>query len=127
MTAVTRRRVSYGVHSDRLLAYKPIVSPKAKPAPTRSNTKGKAPSGRNVGKLADLLKMPLDVFYEVTCQYLFACMTDPRDVDCLVPPSAGYSSPRARVSEGSLPSNVKKIGPRLGHREANDRHAGMPS
>lgn len=59
------RRASDGVHSDRVLAYKPLVSSKAKPGPVRLNTKGKAPSGRNVGKLTDLLKMPLDVFYEV--------------------------------------------------------------
>ena len=60
-------RVSDGVHLDRLLAYKPIISSEAKPGPARLNSKGKAPSGRNVGKLADLLKMPLDVFCEVAC------------------------------------------------------------
>lgn len=56
----------YGIlRSDRLLAYEPIISPNVKPSPARLNTKGKAPSGRNVGILADLLAMPLDVFYRV--------------------------------------------------------------
>ncbi|KAF9644141.1 hypothetical protein BDM02DRAFT_3103424 [Thelephora ganbajun] len=58
-------RVSNDVHTDRLLTYEPVVSSKIKRAPARLNTKGKAPSGRSVGKLADLLKMPLDVFYEI--------------------------------------------------------------
>ena len=65
LTTATRRGMSDDIHSDRLLAYKPIVTPKVKPGPVRLNTKGKPPSGRNVGKLADLLKMPIDVFCEV--------------------------------------------------------------
>ncbi|KAF9781569.1 hypothetical protein BJ322DRAFT_1076985 [Thelephora terrestris] len=50
---------------NRLLAYQPIVSSEAKPGPLHHNTKGQAPSGRNVGKLAGLLKMPPDVFREI--------------------------------------------------------------
>ena len=57
--------MSHSVYTDRLLVYKPIVSAEAKLDPPHSNTKGQAPSGRNVGKLAGLLNMPQDVFCEV--------------------------------------------------------------
>ena len=124
--AAAQREVSDRVHLDRLLAYKPIVSPKAKSGPARLNTKGKAPSGRNVGKLTDLLKMPLDVFCEVTRRCLFACTTNSCGVDCFVPPSLGYSSTRTSVYKDSRRSDVKKLGPRLDRSEAGDRHAGMP-
>ena len=57
--------VSDDVHTDRLLAYKPIISSEIKPDPRHLNTKGQVPTGRNVGKLTELLKMPRSVFCEV--------------------------------------------------------------
>lgn len=67
--------MSDSVHPDRLLAYRPVVSPNAKRGPIRINTQGMAPSGRNVGILADLVKMPLDVFCEV---YTIQSLVDTR-------------------------------------------------
>ena len=57
--------ISDRIDIDRLLAYKPIISSDVKPDPPHLNTKGQAPSGRNVGKLEGLMKMPQDVFCEV--------------------------------------------------------------
>jgi len=76
--------MSDGIHPDRLLAYTPIVAPNVKLGPMRNSTKGKAPSGRNVGKLADLLKMPLDVFCEVRNWRLGFYTTNSCGVDCFV-------------------------------------------
>ena len=115
------------IHSDRLLAYKPSVSPDAKRGPVRLNTKGQAPSGRNVGKLADVLKMPLDVFYEVTRRRLLAYMsTNFPGVDCLAPSPIGHSSTRTRVFEAPCQFNVEELGPCLDRREAGNRNARMP-
>jgi len=119
--------VSDDAHSDRLLAYKPIVSPDAKRGPVRLNTKGQAPSGRNVGRLADVLKMPLYVFHEVTRRSSLADMSaDSFGTDCLTPPSIRHPSTRTRVFEASRYSNVEELGPCLDHSEAGDRHARMP-
>ena len=117
----------YDVPSDRLLTYKPFVSPDAKRGPVRSNTKGQPPSGRNVGKLTDVLKMPLDVFYEVTRRDLLAYMsTNYFGVDCLTPPPVGHPSTRTRIFEAPCHFDVEELGPCLDRREAGNRHARMP-
>jgi len=127
LTTATRRGMSDDIHSDRLLAYKPIVTPKVKPGPVRLNTKGKPPSGRNVGKLADLLKMPIDVFCEVRNWGLGLYMANSCGADRFVSSSVGHPSTCSRVSEGSHHFNVEKLGPCLGHREAGDWYARMPA
>ena len=114
--------VSDDVHADRLLAYKPIVSSEAKPGPLHLNTKGQAPSGRNVGKLAGLLKMPPDIFREVIYE-IYTLLTTKFWADCFEPSSVGYSSPCAHVPEYPRHPYVKRLGPHLGHREEDPRHA----
>ena len=123
----SRHELSHGVHSDRFLVYKPIISPKAQPGPTRPNTGGRTPSRQNVGKPADLLKMPIDVFYEVTHQEMLLYATDSCHVDCLVPPPIGDSPTRTRIFQASRRFNVEKLCPCLDRREADDWHAKMPS
>lgn len=101
---------------DRLLAYKPIVSSEAKPDPPHSNTKGQAPSGRNVGKLMELLKMPPDVFREVLYER-YTLRATKSCIDCFKSPSGRYSSPLSRVPKDSGHPDVKKLGLHLDHRE----------
>ena len=123
---VTRRDVSDDVRSDRLLAYKPFVSPDAKRGPVRLNTKGQAPSGRYVGKLADVLKMPLNVFCEVSRRCSLAYVqTNSFGIDCLTPPPIGHPSTRTRVFEAPCHFDVEELGPYLDRREAGDRYARM--
>ena len=109
--------VSDDVYTDRLLAYKPIVSPEAKPDPLHLNTKGKAHSGRNVGRLADLLKMPPDVFHEVSFSDLSWSTAKIRRVDCFVSSPIGYSSSRTCILEDPGRPDVAKLVPCLDRRE----------
>ena len=104
--------VSDNFHADRILVYKPIVSSEPKRDLPHLNTKGQAPSGRNVGKLTELLKVPPDVFREVLYQGYTLRMTKSCG-DCFKSTSVGYSSPRAHVPRDSGHPNVKKLGPYL--------------
>lgn len=113
------------VHTDHLLAYKPIVSFEAKPDPPHLNTKGKAPSGRNVGKLAGLLKMPKGVFREVPYEG-YTLRATKLCTDCFKSSSVGYSPPLPLVLENSSHPDVKKLGLYLGRREKDAWYADMP-
>lgn len=105
---LSQLRILNDVHTDRLLTLKPIVSSEARPEPLHLNTRGQAPSGRNVGKLAGLLRMPVNIFGEVSYTSYTLPVTNSY-IDRCTPPPIGYSPPRAHLPESSRHPDVKRL------------------